>query len=207
MLSSAFPIWWAPDGGNFRRHFVSSSFALRPRKKCARVSHEMAQSQLELKIAHLANSMNSTPLLEKISSFGVACSAGAFGRAKAACLCSYCCNRHLCYDGGRLGRVKIPAPFDSPHFLPSIQFSTCAFASLKKTPVLQASFGVLPRLWLLLCTNPGFETGIGAICKWPIWKTFAIFDKMMFIVQAIAGRMDGNREAIGDEVALAQRFL
>ena len=30
-----------------------------------------------------------------------------FGRAKAACLCSYCCNRHLCYDGGRLGRVKI----------------------------------------------------------------------------------------------------
>ena len=20
---------------------------------------------------------------------------------------SYCCNRHLCYDGGRLGRVKI----------------------------------------------------------------------------------------------------
>ena len=30
-----------------------------------------------------------------------------FGRAKAACLCSYCCNRYLCYDGGRLGRVKI----------------------------------------------------------------------------------------------------
>ena len=30
-----------------------------------------------------------------------------FGRAKAACLFSYCCNRHLCYDGGRLGRVKI----------------------------------------------------------------------------------------------------
>ena len=30
-----------------------------------------------------------------------------FGRAKAACLCSYCCNRHLCYDGGRLRRVKI----------------------------------------------------------------------------------------------------
>ena len=30
-----------------------------------------------------------------------------FGRAKAACLCSYCCNRHLCYDGGRLGRVNI----------------------------------------------------------------------------------------------------
>ena len=46
--------------------------------KSARVSHEMAQSQLVLKIAHLANSMNSTPLLEKISSFGVACSAGVF---------------------------------------------------------------------------------------------------------------------------------
>ena len=31
-----------------------------------------------------------------------------FGRAKAACLCSYCCNRHLwCYDGRRWGRVKI----------------------------------------------------------------------------------------------------
>ena len=30
-----------------------------------------------------------------------------FGWAKAACLCSYCCNRHLYYDGGRLGRVNI----------------------------------------------------------------------------------------------------
>ena len=30
-----------------------------------------------------------------------------FGQAKAACLCSYFCNRHLCYDGGRSGRVKI----------------------------------------------------------------------------------------------------
>jgi len=28
------------------------------------------------------------------------------GRAKA-CSCSYCCNCHLCHDGGRLGRVKI----------------------------------------------------------------------------------------------------
>ena len=37
----------------------------------------------------------------------LACSETYFGRAKAACLCSYCCNRHLCYDGGRLGRVKI----------------------------------------------------------------------------------------------------
>ena len=76
--------WWQKwnlsisYGGNFWRHFVSSSFARRPRKKCARVSHEMAQSQLVLKIAHLANSMNSTPLLENISSFGVACSAGVF---------------------------------------------------------------------------------------------------------------------------------
>ena len=82
-----------------------------------------------------------------------------FGRAKAAWLCSYCCNRHLCYDGGRLGRVKIvalgvgarakegkkggggekkyPAPFDSPHFLPSFRVSTCAFASPKKTHALQ----------------------------------------------------------------------
>ena len=30
-----------------------------------------------------------------------------FGWVKAACLCLYFCNRHLCYDGGRLGRVKI----------------------------------------------------------------------------------------------------
>ena len=30
-----------------------------------------------------------------------------FGRAKAACLCLYFYNCHLCYDGGRLGRVKI----------------------------------------------------------------------------------------------------
>ena len=30
-----------------------------------------------------------------------------FGPAKAACLCSYSCNGHLCYDGGTLGRVKI----------------------------------------------------------------------------------------------------
>ena len=30
-----------------------------------------------------------------------------FGRAKAACLCSYFCNRHLCYDEGRLGGLKI----------------------------------------------------------------------------------------------------
>ena len=35
------------------------------------------------------------------------CAQAYFGGVKAACLCSYCCNRHLCYDGGRLGRVKI----------------------------------------------------------------------------------------------------
>ena len=54
----------------------------------------------------------------------VDCSAGVFGRAKGACLCLYCCNRHLwCYDGGRLGRVKIatlrvgaPSPAFSPLF-------------------------------------------------------------------------------------------
>ena len=28
-------------------------------------------------------------------------------RARATCSCSYCCNRHRCYDGGRLGRIKI----------------------------------------------------------------------------------------------------
>ena len=38
-----------------------------------------------------------------------------FGRAKAACLCSYRCNRNLCYDGGRLVRVKIVTrPISSP---------------------------------------------------------------------------------------------
>ena len=37
----------------------------------------------------------------------VARSAGVFGRAKTAFLCSYGCNCRLCYDGGRLGRVKI----------------------------------------------------------------------------------------------------
>ena len=52
-----------------------------------------------------------------------------FGRAKAACLCSYCCNRHLCYDGGRLGRVKIvtlrvgaPLLLTRPIFSPLFEF-------------------------------------------------------------------------------------
>ena len=38
----------------------------------------------------------------------IACSGGVyFGRAKAACLCSYCCNHHLwCYDGDRLQESK-----------------------------------------------------------------------------------------------------
>ena len=35
------------------------------------------------------------------------CAQAYFGWVKAACLCSYCCNCHLCYDGGRFGRVKI----------------------------------------------------------------------------------------------------
>ena len=76
-----------------------------------------------------------------------------FGRAKAACLCSYCCNRHLCYDGGRLERVKIvtlrvgarakEGKRGGP-FFPSFRVSTCAFASKtfarpKKTPALQAT--------------------------------------------------------------------
>ena len=77
------------------------------------------------------------------------------GRAEAACLCSYCCNSHLCYDGGRLGRVKMvtlrvgawakegkrgekntPSSLLSPRPLPhsfwldpfSVRVSTCAFA-------------------------------------------------------------------------------
>ena len=52
-----------------------------------------------------------------------------FGRAKAACLCSYCCNRRLCYDGGRLGRVKIvtlrvgaPLLLTRPIFSPLFEF-------------------------------------------------------------------------------------
>ena len=50
-------------------------------------------------------------------------------RAKAACLCSYCCNRHLCHDGGRLGRVKIvtlrvgaPLLLTRPIFSPLFEF-------------------------------------------------------------------------------------
>ena len=39
----------------------------------------------------------------------VFCTSGVFSaRAKAACLCSYCCCHHLrFYDRGRLGRVEI----------------------------------------------------------------------------------------------------
>ena len=71
-----------------------------------------------------------------------------FGRAKAACLCWYFCNHHLCYDGGRLGRVKIVtlrvgarAKKGPP---PLFRVSTCSFASKtfahpKKTPALQAN--------------------------------------------------------------------
>ena len=42
-----------------------------------------------------------------LSCIRLACSAGVLWAAEAACLCSYCCNRPLCYDGGRQGRVKI----------------------------------------------------------------------------------------------------
>ena len=51
-----------------------------------------------------------------------------FGPAKAACLCSYCCNRHLRYDGGRLGRVKIVTLSERKKF-----------ARPKKTPALQVT--------------------------------------------------------------------
>ena len=47
--------------------FFLFTFAWRPRKKCARVSHGMAQ--LVLKVAHLAISMEPTLLLEKVSSY------------------------------------------------------------------------------------------------------------------------------------------
>ena len=53
-----------------RRQFPTCclSFRQRPRKKCARVSHEMAK--FVLKIAHLAILMEAIPLLEKVSSYG-----------------------------------------------------------------------------------------------------------------------------------------
>ena len=54
-----------------RRQFPTCclSFRQRPRKKCARVSHEMAK--FVLKIAHLAILMERIPLLEKVSSYGL----------------------------------------------------------------------------------------------------------------------------------------
>ena len=54
-----------------RRKFPTCclSFRQRPRKKCARVSHEMAK--FVLKIAHLAILMEAIPLLEKVSSYGL----------------------------------------------------------------------------------------------------------------------------------------
>ena len=54
-----------------RRQFPTCclSFRQRPRKKCARVSHEMAK--FVLKIAHLAILMEAIPLLEKVSSYGL----------------------------------------------------------------------------------------------------------------------------------------
>ena len=151
-----------------------------------------------------------------------------FGRAKAACLCSYCCNRHLCYDGERLGRVKIPALFYSPHFLPSFRVSTSAFASKtfacpKKTTALQASFGVLPRLWLLLCTNPGFETVACenirlflALRHWGRFEQFAngpfgrrlrFSIKWYLLYRLSPGEWTATERPLGGEVALAQQFL
>ena len=49
--------------------FVSLSFALIYSKKCARVSREMAQ--FVLKIPHLSISIEPTPLLEKVCSYGL----------------------------------------------------------------------------------------------------------------------------------------
>ena len=53
-----------------RRQFPTCCLSFRqwPRKKCARVSHEMAK--FVLKIAHLAILMEAIPLLEKVSSYG-----------------------------------------------------------------------------------------------------------------------------------------
>ena len=53
----------------FLTPFCLFTLAWHPRKKCARVSQEMALFALE--IAHLATSMESTPLLEKVSSYGL----------------------------------------------------------------------------------------------------------------------------------------
>ena len=52
-----------------RRHFVCSYFARRPREKYARLSHGL--TQVVAKKAHLAISMEPTPLLEKVSSCGL----------------------------------------------------------------------------------------------------------------------------------------
>ena len=53
----------------FPTPFCLFTFSWRPRKKCARVSHGMAQ--FVLKVAHLAISMEPTPLLEKVSTYGL----------------------------------------------------------------------------------------------------------------------------------------
>ena len=54
-----------------------------------------------------------------------------FGRVKAVCLCSYCCNRYLCcYDGGRLGRVKIVTLRVVP-FSPLFSSFNMAFSGVK----------------------------------------------------------------------------
>ena len=69
-----------------------------------------------------------------------------FGRAKAACLCSYCYKRHLWfYDGRRLGRVKIVTlriGANLKHFHLSSGVSTWRFREQKhwrkETPAPQA---------------------------------------------------------------------
>ena len=58
-----------PQGNTAGRHFVCSSFARLPGKKYARVSHGL--TQVVPNIAHLAISMEPTPLLEKVSSCGL----------------------------------------------------------------------------------------------------------------------------------------
>ena len=88
-----------------------------------------------------------------------------FGRAKAACLCSYCCNRHLWfYDGGRLGRVNIVTlrvGANLKHFHLSSGVSTWRFheqkhcmARPKETPALQARKVINIQRVSCLCGAP-----------------------------------------------------
>jgi len=69
VLIATYPPPPASQGNTAGHHFVCSSFARRPRKKYARVSHGL--TQVVPKIAHLAISMEPTPLLEKVCSCGL----------------------------------------------------------------------------------------------------------------------------------------